>query len=155
MLSPFPIPPLKTPYPFPVPPAHWPTNSCFLALASPILGYRTFKRQRPSPPTDERLGILCYICSWSHEFHHVFSLVGSLVPGSSGGNWLVDFVVPPMGQQTPSAPWFLSLVSPFRTLWSVQWLAMSLHFCICQTLAEPLSKLLLSSTTVSGFGGFI
>ena len=29
--------------------------------------------------------ILCYICSWSHGSLHVYSLVGGLVPGSSGG----------------------------------------------------------------------
>jgi hypothetical protein len=34
--------------------------------------------------------ILCYIHSWSHEFHHVYSLVGTLVPGSSGGTgWFI------------------------------------------------------------------
>jgi hypothetical protein len=31
------------------------------------------------------LAILCYICSWSHGSLQVYSLVGSLVPGSSGG----------------------------------------------------------------------
>jgi hypothetical protein len=43
-------------------------------------------------------------------------------------------------------------------------MAVSIHFCICQALAEPLrrqlyqapvSKLLLASTIVSGFGGCI
>ena len=29
--------------------------------------------------------ILCYICSWSHGSLHVYSLVGGLVSGSSGG----------------------------------------------------------------------
>jgi hypothetical protein len=29
--------------------------------------------------------ILCYIYSWSHESLHVYSLVGGLVLGSSGG----------------------------------------------------------------------
>jgi hypothetical protein len=38
------------------------------------------------------------------------SLVGGLVPGSSGGYWLVHIVVLPMGLQTPSAPWVLSLL---------------------------------------------
>jgi hypothetical protein len=28
--------------------------------------------------------ILCSICCWSHESLYVYSLVGSLVPGSSG-----------------------------------------------------------------------
>jgi hypothetical protein len=41
--------------------------------------------------------ILCYICGWSHGSLHVYSWVGALVPGSSGGAggggkgvWLVD-----------------------------------------------------------------
>jgi hypothetical protein len=92
----------------------------------------------------------------------VFSLVGGLVPGSSGGYWLVHIVVPPMGLQTPSAPWVPSLAPSLGTLSSVQWKAVSIHFCVCQALSEPLrrqlyqapvSKLLLASTIVSGFGG--
>jgi len=59
--------------------------------------------------------ILCYICSWSHWSLHVYSLVCCLVPGSSGGIWLVDVVLPTR-LQTPSAssvlPLTLSLVSP-------------------------------------------
>jgi hypothetical protein len=45
---------------------------------------------KPSPDQGPLLSlmshktILCYICSWSHESHHVYSLVGSLIPGSSG-----------------------------------------------------------------------
>ena len=59
----------------------------------------------------------CYICSWIHESLHVYSLVGGLVPGSSGGGvWLVDIVVLPVGLQTPSAPSFLSLSPPLWTL---------------------------------------
>ena len=69
-----------------------------------------------------------------------------------------------MGLQTSSAPWVLSLAPPFGTLCSVQWMAVSAHFCICQALAEPLrrqlyqapvSKHMLSSSIVSGFGGCI
>jgi hypothetical protein len=65
-----------------------------------------------------------------------------------------------MGLQTPSASWVLSLTPSLGTLFSIQWMAVSIHFCISQGLAEPLrrqlyqapvSKLLLSSTTVSGF----
>ena len=36
--------------------------------------------------------ILCYICIWSHGSLHVYSLVGGLVPGSTGGGgsgWLI------------------------------------------------------------------
>jgi hypothetical protein len=51
-----------------------------------------------------------------------------------------------------------------ETLCSVHWLAVSIHFCICQALAEPLkrqlyqapvSKQLLASKIVSGFGNCI
>jgi hypothetical protein len=73
---------------------------------------------------------------------------------------MVHIVVSPMGLQTPSAPSVLSLAPSLRTLCSVQWLAVSIHFCIYQVLAEPLrrqlyqapvSKNLLTSTIVSGF----
>jgi hypothetical protein len=69
-----------------------------------------------------------------------------------------------MGMPTPSAPWVLSLAPSLGTLCSVQWMVVDIHFCICQALAEPLrrelyqaplSKLLLASAIVSGFGGFI
>jgi hypothetical protein len=76
---------------------------------------------------------------------------------------LVHIVVPPMGLQATSIPLVLSLVL-LRTLCSVQWLAESIHLCICQALAEPLrrqldqapvSEHLLASTIVSGFGDCI
>ena len=87
------------------------------------------------------------------------SLVVGVVPGSY---WLVHIVVPPMGLQTPSAPWVLSLAPSLGTLCSVQWMAVSIHLGICQALSGPLrrqlyqapvSKHFLASTTVSGFGG--
>ena len=60
--------------------------------------------------------------------------------------WLVHIVVPPMGLQTPSAPWVLSLAPPLGTLCSVQWMAGS-HFCICQALAEHLRKQLYQAVS--------
>ena len=69
-----------------------------------------------------------------------------------------------MGLQTPSAPSVPYPTPPSGTLCSVQWLAASIHFCICQALAEPLrkqpyqapvSKHFLASAIVSGFGGCI
>jgi hypothetical protein len=69
-----------------------------------------------------------------------------------------------MELQTPSVPWVLSLASPLETLCSVQWMAVSIHFCICQALVEPLrkqlyqapvSKYLLASIVVSGLGNCI
>jgi hypothetical protein len=92
------------------------------------------------------------------------SLVSGLVPKSSGGYWWVHIVVPPMGLQTPSATWVICLAPSLGTLCSVRWMAMSIHFCICQALAEPLkrqlyqapvSKHFLVSTIVSEFGDYI
>ena len=107
--------------------------------------------------------ILCYICGWSHESHHVYYLVGGLVPGSSG-----------------VTGWFILLF----LLWSCQLLQLLVSFlsssigdpvlspmvgCVHLPLylsdtAEPLrrqlyqapvSKHLLASTIVSGFGNCI
>ena len=60
--------------------------------------------------------ILCYKCSWSHGSFNVYSLVGGLVPRSSGGSgWLILF-------------FFLLGCKPLQLLQSflpcsVQWLA--------------------------------
>jgi hypothetical protein len=71
---------------------------------------------------------------------------------------LVHIVVHPVGLQTPSAPWVRSLAPPLGTLCSVQWLTVSIHFCICQSLAKsrrrqpyqaPVSKLLLATVCFS------
>jgi hypothetical protein len=61
-------------------------------------------------------------------------------PWELWGYWLVHIVVPLMRLQTPSAPWVLSLAPSLRTLCSVQWMAVSIHFCISQALAEPLRR---------------
>ena len=85
----------------------------------------------------------------------------SLVVYSLGtlGVWFFDIVVLPMRLQTTSAPSVLSPTPPLRTPCSVQWLAVSIHLCIRQALAEPLRRQLyqapviknfLASTTVSG-----
>jgi hypothetical protein len=112
-----------------------------LSWYSPTLGHWDFTRPRASPladvPQDHPL-LHKYV--WSHGFLHVYTLVGGLVPGSSRGYWLVYIVVLPMGLQTPSAPWVLSLASPLGILCFVQWMAVSIHFCICQALAEPLKR---------------
>jgi hypothetical protein len=66
-----------------------------------------------------------------------------------------------MWLQTPSANWVLYLAPSLRTPCSLQWLAVNICICICQTLVEPLrrqlyqapvSKLLFASPKVSGFG---
>jgi len=99
------------------------------------------------------------ICSWSHGSVHVYSLGGGLFPGSSG--WLVLLF---LWGCKPSAPSILSLTPPFRTSFSVQWFAASIHLCICHALAEPLRRQLyqapvnmhfLASSILSGIGGCV
>jgi hypothetical protein len=76
-----------------------------------------------------------------------------LSPWDLLGDWLVDIVVLPVGLQSPSTSSVLSL--------TVQWLAASIHLCICKALEGPLrrqpyqapfSMHFLASTIVSGFG---
>jgi hypothetical protein len=87
-------------------------------------------------------------------------LLKTLSLGVLGGVWMVDIVVLPMRLQTPSTPSVLSLTHLLGTLHSVQWLAVSIHLCICKALAGPLrrqpyqapvSMHFLASTIVSGF----
>jgi hypothetical protein len=69
-----------------------------------------------------------------------------------------------MGLQIPSTTWVLFLDPSLETLCLVQWRSVSISFCICQALSEPfrrqlyqalVSKVLLASAIVSGFGGCI
>ena len=97
--------------------------------------------------------ILCYVCSCSHGSLYVFSLVGDLVPGNSGGSgcW---YCCSSYGLQTHSAPSVLSLTPPLGILCSVWWLAESICLCICQALAEPFRRQLYQApvSKLSGFG---
>jgi hypothetical protein len=161
MLSPFLVSPQKTPYPFPPSPC-LPTYPLLHPCPSIPLhwGIKPSQDQRPLLPLMSNKANFCYICIWSHVSLHLYSLVGGLVPGSSEGYWLVHIVVPPMGLQASSAPSLLSLPPPLGALCSVQWLAKSMHLCICEAPEEPLriqlyqapiNKHLLASTIVSGF----
>ena len=107
MLSSFLVSSPETPYTCPSPclykGAHPPTHS--LPPPCPGIplhwGMEPSQDQGPPLPLMPDKAILCYICSWSHGFLHVYSLVGDLVPGSSGGVCLVDIAVLPMRLQTP------------------------------------------------------
>ena len=73
--------PLKKP-PIPAPRPCSPTHPLLLP-GSGILLYQSIESSQDQGPllplmTDQ--AILCYICSWSHKSHHVYSLVGGLVP---------------------------------------------------------------------------
>jgi hypothetical protein len=88
---------------------------------SPTLEHRAFTGQRASPPIDVRLGhpLLhmqlepwvppCVLFGWWLSSWELW------------GYWLVHIVVLPMGLQTPSAPWVLSLAPSLGILYSIQW----------------------------------
>jgi hypothetical protein len=138
---------------------HLPTPAS-LPLHSPTMGLRTFTGPRASPPVDDQI---------SHPLLHMQleTRVPPRVlfdwwfsPRELWRYWLVHTVVPPMGLQTPSVPWFLSLAPLLGNLCSVQWMAVNIHFCICQALVEtlrrqlyqaPVSTHFLASTIVSAF----
>ena len=154
----------KLPIPSPLSLFTNPPTSASLSWHSPTLGHRTFSGPRVSSPVNARQGhplLHMHLEPWIPPW---VLFGGGLVPGNSVGYWFVHIVVPPMGLQAPSAPSVLSLAPPLGTLCLVQWLAVSIHFCICQRLEESLrrqlyqasvSKLLLASTIVSGFGNCI
>jgi hypothetical protein len=88
MLSPFPVPqkPL-IPSPLPcfyedVPHPPTPTSHPGIPLH---WGIEPSQDQGPLFPSMPDKAILCYICGRRHEFLHVYSLVGGLVPESSWG----------------------------------------------------------------------
>jgi hypothetical protein len=157
MLFHFLVSPPKISYLLPSPSSSpQPTRSHSWSWHSPILGHRAFMGPRASLPIDNRLG---------HPLQHI-QLEPQVPPcvffdwwyssKELWGYWFVHIDVPPMGLQTPSAPWVISLAPLLGTLCSVQWI----HFCICQALAEPhrrqlfqapVSRLLLASAIVSVF----
>ena len=66
---------------------HRPTHSHLTALSFPYTG-ESEPSLNPGPllPLMPDNAILCYLYGWSHGSLHVCSLVGGLVPGSSGGS---------------------------------------------------------------------
>jgi hypothetical protein len=162
MLSPFLVSPLKILYPLLLPLLPNTPTPASCAWHSPILGHRTFTGPRASPPIDDRLGHPLLHMQLEPRVPPCVFFDWWFSPRELWEYWLGHIVVPPMGLQTHSAPWALSLVSSLETLCYVQWMTVSIHFCICQSLAEPfrrqlyqgpVSKLLLASAIVSGFGG--
>jgi hypothetical protein len=164
MLFSFLVSPLKTPYTLSLPlltksptPASWPWHS-------PTQRHSAFIGPTASTPIDDWLGhtlLHMWLEPWVLPCVH-FGCWFS--PWELWGYWLVHIVVPPMGLQNPSPSWVLSLFLPLGILCSVQWLAETIHLCICQALVEPLrrqlyqafvSKHLLASIMVSGFGDCI
>ena len=117
MLSPFLVSAPKTSYPIHLL-THPPTPS-FLSWHSSTMGHQAFSEPKASPPIDVQQGhpMLhmqlkswvppCVLCGWWFS------------PWELWGYWLVHLVVPPMGLQTPSGPWVLSLAPSLGTLCSI------------------------------------
>jgi hypothetical protein len=87
MLSPSPVPPPKMPHTLPL--LLWGCSPNYpLPLLRPGIpihwNIQPSQDQGASLPLMSKKAILCYICEWSHGSLHVYSLVGGLVPGSSG-----------------------------------------------------------------------
>ena len=120
--------PLLSPFPAPQP-----THSH--SLNSTNWGIEPSQDLGPLLPLMTNQAILSYIYSQSHMSHHVFSLIGGLVPRSSGctDQFILMFLL------WGFRPLQLlgSLAPSLGTLCSTQWLTVSIHFCICQALAEP------------------
>jgi hypothetical protein len=85
MLSPFLIYPPKTSLSHPSSPC---SLTHLLLLPCPGIplhwGIHPSEDQGPLLSLMSHKAILCYICSWSHESLHVYSLVGGLIPGNAG-----------------------------------------------------------------------
>jgi hypothetical protein len=110
----YPIFPLLCLYEGAPPPTHPPTYSPPNPSSIPLYWGNKLKLDQGSPvPLMPDKAILCYILSRDHGPNHVYSLVGGLVPGSSGvGGCLDDIIVFPMRLQSPSDPSVLTLTLP-------------------------------------------
>jgi hypothetical protein len=102
MFSPFQISPLGTPYsPFP-PPASMmvppPTHPLLFSCPGVPLPWGIEHTQTHGPLLSlmSIKTILCYLCSPSHGFHHVYSL-GGPVPRSSGWSCWFTLLLSPWG----------------------------------------------------------
>jgi hypothetical protein len=92
--------------PYTLPPDLLPNPPTPTSWHSPVLGHMIFEIPRTSPPTDGQLG---------HPLLHM-----QLETQLWGGYLLVHIIVPPIGLQTPLAPWVLSLALSLGALCFIQ-----------------------------------
>jgi hypothetical protein len=145
---------LKPPTPSPSPASlcslTHPPNPIFPPWHSPPLGHRAPSGPRASPPTDANKAILCYICGRCHGSLHVYSLVGSPVPGSSRGSGWLTLLLPPWGCKPPQLlQSLLQLVYQGPLVWSNGWLraSTSVFVRLWQSLSGDSHIRLLSAST--------
>ena len=90
MFSPFLVSPLQIPYPIYLPLLTNPPTPIPGPDIPLYWGIEPSQDQGPLLSLMFHKAILYYICTWSLESLHVHSLVGGLVPGSSGGTcWFI------------------------------------------------------------------
>jgi hypothetical protein len=87
---------------------------------SPTLGHRAFTRSRASPLIDVPQGHLVLHMQLKPWVPPYVLFGWWFSPWELWGYWLVHIVLSPMGLQTPSSYWVLSLAPPLGTLCSVQ-----------------------------------
>ena len=78
--------------------ASWPWHS-------PVLGDMIFARPRASPPIDGQLDHPLLHMQLETQVPPCVFFDWWFIPRELWGYWLVHIVVPPIGLQTPSAPW--------------------------------------------------
>jgi hypothetical protein len=134
MLSPFLVSSPKILYTLPPPRLPNPPTFTSWPWHSPILGHRTFRRPRASPHIDGRLGhpLLhmqletqvppCVFFDWWFSLWKLW------------GYWLVHIIGPPIGLQTPSAPWVLSLAPSFLCVNSYWKLGIEQFIRVCLSM---------------------
>jgi hypothetical protein len=95
----------------------------------PTQGHWAILVPRASPLMPDH-AILCYIYSWSHGSLHVYSLVGGLVPGSSGEGWVLVglYCCSSYGVANPFSSFSPFYNSSIGNPCSVQWLAASILY---------------------------
>ena len=92
MLSHFLVSPSKILYPLCLPLLPNPPNPIPGPGIHLYWGKEPSQDQEPLLPLMPNRAILCYICSWSHGWLHVYTLVGGLVAERSrGSGWLMLF----------------------------------------------------------------
>jgi hypothetical protein len=164
---PFPGLPFRIPHPIPLPLAS------MTMLPSHPHPHPEFQTSCPGIPLHwgikplmSNKAILCHICSLSHGFLYVYSLVGSSVPRSwgGGGAGLLTLLLPLWGCKPPQLLQFVLQLLNRGAHTEAKWLAASICLCIFQALAETLRsqpyqtsvcKHFPASTIAAGFGGCI
>ena len=107
-------------------------------------GIESLQNEGPLLPLIAEQVIFCCICSQRNELW----------------GYCLIHIVPPIGLQTPLAPWVLSLSPSLGTLICIQQMTVSIHFYIYYELEQPHRRQLYQGPVstillVSGFGGYL